>query len=138
MSVGGSGLELGVGGRGLSMLTQDTCPPPPPPARQPQKAFKMGLRSLELLSCKGQKLNSNKFRQKKENGKRAWESGPSDLRSRRGLWSGTRNPSSVLTLIPASAWCSPTADWPSPRGRDPLRGRAPRQVYPRAWVPRDS
>ena len=85
----------------------------------------MRLCSLELLSCKGQKLNSNKFRQKKENGKRAWGSGPSDLRSRRGLWSGARNPSSVLTLIQASAWCSPTADGPSPRGREPLGGRAP-------------
>ena len=30
-----------------------------------------------------------------------------------------------LTLIQASAWCSPTADGPSPRGREPLGGRAP-------------
>ena len=37
---------------------------------------------IEPFSCKGRNPNSNNFRQKKENGRRAWGSGSSDLRSR--------------------------------------------------------
>lgn len=119
--------------------TCDPVPTHPPCKRQPRKAFKMRLCSLELLSCKDRSTNSNKFRRKRKMVKGLGEVVLVSLRD--GLRALEWSQESLFCSDSDPGFClvqSHCQMGPSPRQGASGGPGTTRQVYPWAWVPRDS